>query len=436
MLRLALATFFAAATALPGLAAAQDLAQLEAAARADRRDADAQVAYGHALLRAARYRDAYRVLHDAARLRGNTLEAHFDAARAAFAEGDYRRSRAACQQLERRGRQETLTKVCRARAFLVWNRAGRAFEELEAALAQDPNAFEVQLALGDAHRLRASTSESEAAYQAAIRLDGSRYEAQFGLGLLYANARREADALRAFEAAYRLEPNDPALLFELGTRKEGAEAQRLLTRAVGFRPDMVRAHEALGDLALAANEDAAATASYEAALAASDESAPAHYGLGVVDYRAGRIEEARTKLERAIELVPNFLEAVLLLGQIQEQTGQTDEAYESYRLASNIDLQNPAGRLHGARLAISEGRATKAIGLLDPVIQRQPNLGAALALYGDAWRIRRNREEAIRYYERALSQGTGDFDRQATQRSLDEVRNQTGPRRLQRATVR
>ncbi|MEO0322272.1 MAG: hypothetical protein AAF447_04910, partial [Myxococcota bacterium] len=283
-----LALTLAVALALPGYASAQDLAQLEASARANRRDADAQVAYGHALLRAARYRDAYRVLHDAARLRGNTLEAHFDAARAAFAEGDYRRSRAACRQLETRGRQEVLTKVCRARAFLVWNRSGRAFEELEAALAQDPRSFEAQLALGDAHRLRAAVAEAEAAYGAAVALDGSRYEPHLGLGLLYAAARREAEARRELEAAYAIESADPTVLYELGKRKEGAEARRLLSRAFALRPDLLEARVAVADMDRESGDASAARAGYETALRANGELAAAHYGLAALDYDEGR----------------------------------------------------------------------------------------------------------------------------------------------------
>ena len=41
------------------------------------------------------------------------------------------------------------------RAFLAWNRSARAFSELEAAAEQDATAYEVLLALGDAHALRA-----------------------------------------------------------------------------------------------------------------------------------------------------------------------------------------------------------------------------------------------------------------------------------------
>ena len=435
MLRLAFSLLVAAAAVFPGAAAAQDLAQLEAAARANRRDADAQVAYGHALIRAARYRDAYRVLHDAARLRGNTLAAHFDAALAAFAEGDYRRSRAACRQLETRGRQEVLTKVCRARAFLVWNRAGRAFEELEAAIAQDPRSFDAQLALGDAHRLRASVAEAEAAYRAAIALDGARYEPRLGLGLLYAAARREADALPELEAAYAREQADPTLLYELAIRKEGAEARRLLGEVVALRPEHMEARVALADLDRAAGDAAAAREGYEAVLRATPESAPAQYGLAVLLHAEGDHPAARERLLQALDIVPNYVDAVLLLGRTYEGTDDADEAYAQYRRANDLDPRNPEGMLRAARLALTKRRPTFALGFLDRLLQQQPNLGEALALYGDAMRARGDRQAAIRFYERALSEGRGAFDRAATERALAEARGERpAPGPLPRAT--
>lgn len=155
---------------LPAQAEAQetDLAALREAVRNDRRDGDAHTRLGLALLRAGQYREAERVLKTAARLHDETIESLFDVARVAFAREDYRRSRGACRALERKYRGQSLTHVCRARAFLVWNRSGRAFEELEQATAAGGDHFEAHLALGDAYRLRAQVAEAEQAYRLSL----------------------------------------------------------------------------------------------------------------------------------------------------------------------------------------------------------------------------------------------------------------------------
>lgn len=418
--------------ALP--AAAQDLEALAAAARANRNDAAAQTAYGRALLQAERYAEADRVLRTAMRLHGNSPEAAYDVARVAFAQGDYRKSRAACRLLERHHRAHVLTKVCRARAFLVWNRSGRAFEELEAAAQIDPNHFELLLALGDAHRLRADIAEAEQAYRRAIAIDGSRPEPHYGLGLLYSSARRDDDALAAFRAAHALDPSDPDINYQLGIRSHGAEARELLARAVASRPRWPEALVALGDVELAAGDHAAAREHYEAALAAAPNLAAAHIGLGRVLIAQGETEAGERSLRRALELVPNSAEVALTLGELYERQGRHQDAFEQYRHAADLAPANPVGLLRAAALALRLERDVLATGFLDRFLRGKPNHARALELYGDAMMARGDRTAAQRYYERAL-QGRGAIDREAVQQKLRRAQERQQRRQMQRATV-
>ncbi|MEO0325584.1 MAG: tetratricopeptide repeat protein, partial [Myxococcota bacterium] len=136
------------------------------------------------------------------------------------------------------------------------------------------------------------------------------------------------------------------------------------------------------------------------------------------------------------EIVPNYAEAILLLGRTYEATDDADEAYAQYRRASDIDPRNPEGMLRAGRLALAKRRTTLALGFLDRLLQAQPNLGEALVLYGDVLRARGDRPGAIRSYERALAEGRGNFDRAAAERALGEVRGEApAPRPLPRATV-
>ena len=431
-----LSTFaFAASVAISPLAASvasaqpSDLAALEAAARSNPRDGDAHTALGRAQLRAGRYREADRTLETAARLHDHSVEALYDVARVAFAREDYRQSRAACRQLERRHRGDSLTHVCHARAFLVWNRSGRAFEELETAMAAGGDHFEAQLALGDAHRLRASVSESEQAYRSAIALEGRRSEPYLGLGLLYANANRPADAVRALRAALERDPADPQIQYELGRRVEGDEARRLLRSAVSGRPDMGAAQIALGEMELAAGNGAAAKTAFEAALEANARDAAALAGLGAVALEAGDHDAAMGRLEQSLAIVPNNPHVVYLTGQIHEARGDHREAYEQYRRAAALAPSDPEALLAAATLALSQNRDVLATGFLDTLLRTHGNLAAGLALYGDAMKARGDRARATEYYQRALH-GDGPLDRARVQQNLREVGQpqRSGPR--------
>ncbi|NOY91468.1 MAG: tetratricopeptide repeat protein [Deltaproteobacteria bacterium] len=427
-------TFALCLGAQVAVAQSPDLDALAQAARHAARDADAQTAYGRALLRAGRYRDAARTLKIAARLRHADPAALYLVAEVAFARRDYRASRAACRPIERAGRDSLLARVCRARAFLVWNRAGRAFEELEAALAEDPGNFDALFALGEAHRLRADVTHAEEAYRRAIAADTTRFEPHLGLGRLYAAARRHDDAVRELGVAARLDPASPDVAFELGRLSEGDDAIRLLQQAVTTRPGWADAQLALGQAKFAAGDTAGARAAFEAALRSDSRLSPAHVGLGRILAAAGDVEGAEREYRAAIELVANDAAAVLALGELYEASERTQQAFEQYQRAADLDPRDPAGLVHAARLALSQHRSVLATGFLDRLLRAHPRLAVGLALYGDALAAT-DRTRARDYYQRSLS-AEGEVDRarvQAAIRELDAPRqHQPG---LRRATV-
>ncbi|HHH27679.1 MAG TPA: tetratricopeptide repeat protein, partial [Polyangiaceae bacterium] len=150
---------------LPLSASAQEgaLDGLRQSARTSPRDFDAQVALGRALIEAGHLREASQTMRRAARLRRDDPAAQYEPIRVLFAQRNHRAARTACRRLNRSAPDSAIGHVCTARAFLAMSRSARAFEELEAALATEPNNYEALLALGDAHRLRAAVPEAEAA---------------------------------------------------------------------------------------------------------------------------------------------------------------------------------------------------------------------------------------------------------------------------------
>lgn len=408
---------------------------LRAAARANARDGAAQSALGRALLRAGHYRQAERTLRTAARLQGNSPEAHYRVAEVAFARLDYRAARSACRPIERDSRNSTLARVCRARAFLVWNRSGRAFEELEAALAADGANFDALFALGEAHRLRAAVSDAEAAYNRAIAVDATRPEPHHGLGRLYSAANRRDDSVAALRRAIALDTDDPAIQYDLGRILAGQEGLVLLRAAATNRPEWDDGQLALAEAALAAGENAEARTAYTRAIALDARLAPAHTGLGRVLSAAGEHEAAEAAFMQSLELVANSAVTVVELGRLYETMGRNQDAFDQYSHAHDLDPRNPQGLLAAAALALRRGRDVLASGYLDRLMRRHPNLAAALALYGDVMAARSNRTGARDYYERALA-GEGEVDRarvQEAMRTLDQPRQQR--RQIQRATV-
>ncbi|MFW5920380.1 MAG: tetratricopeptide repeat protein [Polyangiales bacterium] len=415
-----LAAALVTAAASPAAAQQDALDELRSAAQSSPRDAGAHRAYGLALLRAGELRKAERQLEKAARLAGNSLEALYDVARVAFARGEYRPARNACRPLERKERNAVLTRVCRARAFLVWNRAARAFEELEAALDQDSDHFETLLALGDAHRLRASVDKADEAYRKAARQRPGSAKPYLGLGRLHAAAGHDDEARDALKKAHERDGDDPEILYELGRRTGGARGSRLLEQAVEARPDWAEAHVALGGVRLEAGDAEAAASAYRKAIGLSSRLVPAHLGLGRALTETGEHDEAERALEKTLQLVPNSAEATRALAHLYARTDRKEEAFAKYRHAADLAPSDPTSLLDAVRLALRLERDVLAAGFLDRVLQRHRNLAAALALYGDVMAVRDRRDEAKRYYQRAL-EGEGPVDRARVRKALRQL---------------
>lgn len=398
-----------------------ELPRLREAARAGARDYAAQRALGMALLRAGHYREATTQLQRAARLQARSLDALYDVARVSFAEGDHHASEAACRAMGRLQKAAVLTQVCNARSDLVWNRSARAFEQLDAALAQESTHYEALLALGDAHRLRAAVSDSESAYQRAITARSTEADPHLGLGRLYAAAGRHDDAVRELRAALAIDATYPDVQYELGRALSGTpEGRAFLQQAVAGRPDWPEAETALGDAELAAGSLDAAEAAYRAAIAARADHAPAHTGLGRVLVARSDFAGAEPELRRAIELVPNDPQAALALGDVLAHTEREEEAFEQYDHAADLDPHGSAALVRAAALAHAMRRDSLASAFLDRLLEGQPTVAAALALYGDIARARHETAAARDYYTRALA-GTGEVDRSHVEQALREI---------------
>lgn len=410
---------------MPALASAQEggLQPLREAVQRSPRDAEAQRAFGLALLRAGRLDEAERHLERAVRLQKGSLPALYDRARVAFARERYRPARAVCARLKKADPDAALTHVCMARAFLVWRRAARAFEHLEKALSRQPEHPQALLALGDAHRQRGELEDSIEAYRRAAEAATSaraRARAWLGVGTAQQLSGRPGQAEAALRQALALDGDSPDIQLALGRVLEGEPAVRLLQQAAAGRPRSARVQHALGDALLEAGEPEAAQQALQKALALQEHLLEARVALGRAQWEAGRPADAEQTLREALERLPNDYDATMTLAGVLAERGRHEEAFEHYSRATGLRPRDPAAAVTAARLAMSQGRDVLAAGYLDRALAAKPAHGPALALYGDVMREQREPRRAREYYERALKAG-GDVDPQRIRKRLAEL---------------
>ncbi len=123
---------------------------------------------------------------------------------------------------------------------------------------------------------------------------------------------------------------------------------------------------------------------------------------GLIDDRQGRTESAIESYRRAVELMP-FHRAAVNLGAALQRVGRADEAEAVYREALRADPGQRDVRLNYAALCIEQGRIAEGQALLEALVREDPrdadarvNLGVALLSGGRT-------REALAQFDAALA---------------------------------
>jgi tetratricopeptide (TPR) repeat protein len=400
----------------PAAAQLQALPGLKQAAQAAPRDAQAQRAYGRALIRAGRYDDAERQMKVLVKLEAESFESLYELARVRFEEGNYKKARAACHTMMMKDSKQLLSQLCMAQAFLAWRRASRAEEHLDAALEVDPNHYETLLALGAAKRMEGAAAESQAAYEKALQVNPTGAAAQLGLGRLQLASGKPDAAKATLYKARELDPNDPELLYELGKLERGAPAVQLLDAALANRAGWPEATLALGHAKLQAGELAGARSLFEQVLKKGEDGG-AIFGLAQILIAEGDLAKAEPLLKRAAELLPSEPGVALAQAKLYEKTERDEEAFAEYQRAATLNLKDPEPLVASGRLARRLKRTLLAGAFLDKAIERAPRHAQALAERAELFAALGDNARAREYYQRALS-GEGTVDRAALSKQL------------------
>ncbi len=232
-----------------------------------------------------------------------------------------------------------------ARLFDDGEEFAAAAREFQKALEADPNSpflhVEFARSLWRSGDIRRAIEECEKA----LELDPANIDARLTLGRIYFNLRAQEPmkekAAQRFGEILEIDPENVSALSSLGQlhfqNQEFDQAAEFFYRLRKASPDMLQAY-------------------YYEAQARSN---------------VGQVEEAITALEEGLRIRSDIPEYLQLLGELYQQTGQTDKAEAVYEqgLARGGDPE----LLHRlASLFLDKGEVEKAIPLLDQVVAQQP----------------------------------------------------------------
>lgn len=128
----------------------------------------------------------------------------------------------------------------------------------------------------------------------------------------------------------------------------------------------------------------------------------AEYNLGSTLIRNGKPAEAVPHLRKALNLRPNYVDALNNLGYALQDLGQVEEAKRAFIAVIHLRPQSAEAYNNLGVALINEGRFKEAEGYLRTVVRLQPSSGAAHNNLGSALFSQGRKDEARARYREAL----------------------------------
>lgn len=241
--------------------------------------------------------------------------------------------------------------------------------EVEQALTWRPNYPPYQLTLANIYLQQATIafqqnppqtdtvalklSQAVNTAKLAVEKEGNNVDNWETLAVMYLNARALAPeangwARDALLKAIALEPSNPILPWRLAAVEENdnhlAEAEKAYRKAIELKPDYLAAYAGLSALYERQNKVDDAIAVYAPILSLVQNEPELLFNLGRLFFnRRGKDDNARAEqvLQRAVQLTPNYSNALYSLGLLYERVGQRDRAIEYFTKVKNLNPNNP-----------------------------------------------------------------------------------------------
>ena len=244
----------------------------------------------------------------------------------------------------------------------VFLQAGQleAAEQRFAAILRDLPSFHPSAAgLGFVALARGDTRDAIARFDGALARVSAYVPARLGRAEALLLEDRLAEAINDFDAALAADPG----LTGVRQRVAALEATALTRQVTAARE------------AAAAGRDAEAKAAYERLIAASPESAFLHLELAAVERRVDGVVSALARLDRAVALDPDALDAWVLMADLYLAGGDLDRAEQALLRADGIapgaDVERRLAELDARRRAAALPREYAAIESADAITRGQ-----------------------------------------------------------------
>ncbi len=145
--------------------------------------------------------------------------------------------------------------------------------------------------------------------------------------------------------------------FKVGRYSDAQVILKKLLKQVNITPQIMSLS---GDINKATGKLDAAVKDYRQAVTMAPKTPELHYNLALALFANSNIIEARVALERALNIRPDYVKALVLLGRCLAATEQFDDAQQAFTKAITIEPNNYLPHYRLGRLHVYKGNSAKA----------------------------------------------------------------------------
>lgn len=234
----------------------------------------------------------------------------------------------------------------------------KALAYLVAAKKRAPDDPEVLFQFGKVCLERNLIQDALTALSRAMELEPGNDSYVYVLGSADVAAENYAGALKLFQQLLKKHPQDPILTYAVGAvhylKGEYGQAEAFLKQSLEVQPNQVAASYYLGLTYDAMGEDERAIPVFRDLLKNNPKHTPSYVKLGGILVRAHQYEEAQEKLQRAVALDPDSVEAHYQLGMALRRLGKTADADSELAQSHKLEAEQGAKRDLRLRLLLPE----------------------------------------------------------------------------------
>jgi len=223
----------------------------------------------------------------------------------------------------------------------------QARKNFERALALKPDLTSAAIRLAAIDVQEKNVPAARSRYQSILQKDDKSVPAMVGLAELAALEKKESEYLTWLERAAKVSPSAfaPRLYmanYYLG-KNQPQKALAIARDTAAASPNSPDALALLGRIQLAAGEKQNALATYTKLAYIMPKSATVHYGLAKAHAAMGDEKATRAALQKALELKPDYIEALATLSRLEARTGNPAEAVKLAREIQTRSTKSPLG---------------------------------------------------------------------------------------------